>query len=136
VEKILFSLKQGNVNYFHPHQLCLNPSILADALCLCNGNLQLGQRFIDRLSLKATNFKHSSTSLSTMVHVFVRTTRLSDAQAFIFIMIRRSGVSRVQVFEALVSSMCSNRGTNNLVFDLLIITLLCKLGIKGRDWGV
>ncbi|KAJ6424590.1 hypothetical protein OIU84_025383 [Salix udensis] len=37
-------------------------------------------------------------------------------------MIRRSGVSRVEVVEALVSSTCGNCGTNNLVFDLLIRT--------------
>ncbi|KAJ6750969.1 hypothetical protein OIU85_001496 [Salix viminalis] len=57
-----------------------------------------------------------------MIHVFVRSRRLSDAQALILRMIRRSGVSRVEVVEALVSSTCGNCGTNNLVFDLLIRT--------------
>ncbi|KAL3611470.1 hypothetical protein D5086_002490, partial [Populus alba] len=122
VEKIIFNLKHGNVNSLLSYQLRLNPSVIVDVLCRCNGNLQLGQKFIDSLVLNGSNFKHSSISLSAMVHVFVRSRRLSDAQALILRMIRRSGVSRVEVVEALVSSMCGNCGTNNLVFDLLIRT--------------
>uniref|UniRef100_A0A6N2LYE3 Pentacotripeptide-repeat region of PRORP domain-containing protein n=1 Tax=Salix viminalis TaxID=40686 RepID=A0A6N2LYE3_SALVM len=122
VEKIVFNLKHGNVNSLLSYQLRLNPSVIVDVLCRCNGDLQLGQRFIDSLVLKGTNFKHSSVSLSAMIHVFVRSRRLSDAQTLILRMIRRSGVSRVEVVEALVSSTCGNCGTNNLVFDLLIRT--------------
>lgn len=122
VEKIIFNLKHGNLNSLLSYQLHLNTSVIVDVLCRCNGNLQLGQKFIDSLVLNGSNFKHSSISLSAMVHVFVRSRRLSDAQALILRMIRRSGVSRVEVVEALVSSMCGNCGTNNLVFDLLIRT--------------
>ncbi|KAB5520566.1 hypothetical protein DKX38_024885 [Salix brachista] len=122
VEKIAFNLKHGNVNSLLSSQFRSNPSVIVDVLCRCNGDLQLGQRFIDSLVLKGTNFKHSSVSLSAMIHVFVRSRRLSDAQALILRMIRRSGVSRVEVVEALVSSTCGNCGTNNLVFDLLIRT--------------
>ncbi|KAJ6302774.1 hypothetical protein OIU77_016795 [Salix suchowensis] len=93
VEKIVFNLKHVNVNSLLSYQLRLNPSVIVDVLCRCNGDLQLGQ-----------------------------SRRLSDAQALILRMIRRSGVSRVEVVEALVSSTCGNCGTNNLVFDLLIRT--------------
>ncbi|KAJ6750971.1 hypothetical protein OIU85_001498 [Salix viminalis] len=74
VEKIVFNLKHGNVNSLLSYQLRLNPSVIVDVLCRCNGDLQLGQ-----------------------------SRRLSDAQALILRMIRRSGVSRVEVVEALLA---------------------------------
>jgi pentatricopeptide repeat protein len=51
----------------------------------------------------------------------VRSRRQSDAQSFILRMVRKSGVSRVEIVESLVS-VCDNFGSNSLVFDLLIRT--------------
>lgn len=119
VEKILFSLKQGNANSLRNYRFRINPLIVVEVLLHCRENLQLGKRFVDFIVLNCSNFKHSSMSLSAMIHVLVRCGRLSDAQALVLRMVRKSGVSRVEIVESLVST-CGNFGSNGSVFDLLI----------------
>ncbi|KAK6235463.1 hypothetical protein SCA6_010800 [Theobroma cacao] len=121
VEKILFSLKQGNMNSLRNYRFRLNPLIVAEVLSHCRDDLQLGQRFVDFLVVNCSNFKHSSMSLSAMIHVLVKCRRLSDAQALILRMVRKSGVSRLEIVESLVSTR-GNFGSNYSVFDLLIRT--------------
>lgn len=83
--------------------------------------MHLAQKFINLVTVNCPNFKHSSTSLSAVVHVLIRCKRVADAQAFILRMIRRSGVSRIEIVESLVSTygIC---GSNPYAFDLLIRT--------------
>ncbi|OAY61310.1 hypothetical protein MANES_01G179300v8 [Manihot esculenta] len=121
VEKLLFNLKQGNVNSLLNYHICLNPLVVVEVLKRCRDNLQLAQRFIDRGVLRGKNIKHSSMSLSAMIHVLVRSRRSSDAQALILRMIRRSGASRVEIVESLIS-VSTTWQLDNLVFDLLIRT--------------
>ncbi|KAJ0083248.1 hypothetical protein Patl1_29391 [Pistacia atlantica] len=121
VEKILFNLKQWNVNSLRHYQFRLNPVTAVEVLYRLRDNLHLGQRFIDFIALNCANFKHSSLSLSAMIHILVRSRRLSDAQALILRMVRKSGVSRVEIVESLVSTY-KNCGSNELVFDLFIRT--------------
>ena len=121
MEKILFSLKQGNPSPLRNYLFRLNPLVVVEVLCHCRENLQLGQKFVDLIVLNCPNFKHSSQSLSAMVHVLVRSRRLSDAQSLILRMVRKSGVSRGEIVESLVS-MCDNLKWSSLVFDLLIRT--------------
>ena len=121
MEKIFFSLKQGNTNSLRNYLFRLNPLVIIEVLCRCRENLLLGQKFVDLIVLHCPNFKHTSQSLSAMAHVLVRSRRLSDAQSLILRMVRKSGVSRGEIVESLVS-VCDNLGWNSLVFDLLIRT--------------
>lgn len=99
----------------------MNPSIVVDVLYRCRDNLQMGQRFIDLVASKNPGFKHSSLSLSASIHILTRSRRVSDAQALILRMVRKSGVSRVEVVDSLVSTY-QGCGSNPFVFDLLIRT--------------
>ena len=78
VEKILFSLKQVNTKSLRNYRFRLNPFIVVEVLSHCCDNLQLGRRFVDFFVLNCSNFKHSSLSLSAMIHVLVKCRRLSD----------------------------------------------------------
>ena len=95
--------------------------LVVEVLSHCHDNLQLGRRFVDFLVLNCLNFKHSSMALSAMIHVLVKCRRLSDAQALVLRMVRKSGVSPVEIVESLISA-CGNFGSNDSVFDLLIRT--------------
>ncbi|KAH0849653.1 hypothetical protein HID58_096214 [Brassica napus] len=128
VDKLCFSLNQANNNNnsataasLRNHLIRLNPLSVVEVLYRCRDDLTLAQRFIQQLSLHLPNFKHTSFSLSAIIHILVRSGRLSDAQSCLLRMIRRSGVSRAEVVSSLVSTY-SNCASNDSVFDLLIRT--------------
>ncbi|KAM2003941.1 hypothetical protein ACFX15_027451 [Malus domestica] len=121
VEKILLGLKQGNLTSLRSFLFRLNPSLIVVVLSCCRENLQLGLKFIDLILLNSPDFKHSSLSLSAMIHMLVRGRTASDAQALILRMVRKSGISRVEVADSLVSTY-SSCGSSSLVFDLFVRT--------------
>lgn len=120
VENILLGLKQGNLTSLRSFMFRLNPSLIVVLSC-CRENLQLGLKFIDLILLNSPDFKHSSLSLSAMIHMLVRRRTASDAQALILRMVRKSGISRVEVADSLVSTY-SSCGSSSLVFDLFVRT--------------
>ncbi|CAN6697671.1 unnamed protein product [Malus baccata var. baccata] len=120
-EDILLGLKQGNLTSLRSFLFRLNPSLIVVVLSCCDENLQLGLKFIDLILLNSPDFKHSSLSLSAMIHMLVRGQRVSDAQALILRMVRKSGISRVEVADSLVSTY-SSCGSSSLVFDLFVRT--------------
>lgn len=115
----MWNLKQGKpiTNSLHG----LKPSTFLEVLVNCRDDLHLAQKFINLVSVNCPNFKHCTSSLGATVHVLIRSKRVADAQGFILRMIRRSGVSRIEIVESLVSTygLC---GSNPYVFDLLIRT--------------
>lgn len=121
VENILLGLKQGNLTSLRSFLFRLNPSLIVVVLSCCRENLQLGLKFIDLILLNSPDFKHSSLSLSAMIHMLVRRRTASDAQALILRMVRKSGISRVEVADSLVSTY-SSCGSSSLVFDLFVRT--------------
>ncbi|KAK9939499.1 hypothetical protein M0R45_016194 [Rubus argutus] len=121
VEKVLLGLKQGKLNHLCNYLCRLNPVLVVEVIFRCRENLQLGLKFIDLILLNCPNFKHSSQSLSAMIHILVRGRRVLDAQALILRMVRKSGVSHIEIVDSLVSTY-SKCGSNSLVFDLLVRT--------------
>ncbi|EXB44143.1 hypothetical protein L484_005295 [Morus notabilis] len=120
-EKILLGLKQGNLISVHNYIYRINPLVVVEVLSCCE-NLQLSVKFVDLILLNCPHMRHSSQSLSVMIHVLVRGRRLSEAQVLVLRMVRRSGISRFDVVESLVSTYHSGCGSNTLVFDLLVRT--------------
>ncbi|KAI9114702.1 hypothetical protein K1719_014400 [Acacia pycnantha] len=124
VEKVFLSLRQGYLssssNYLFRSS---DPSVVVEVLYRCRENLVLGQKFVETIMVHCPNFKHSSLSLSAMIHILVRCRKLPEAQGLILRMIRRSGASRVQIVESLVSTYV-NCGSNSFVFDFLIRTFV------------
>jgi hypothetical protein len=57
-----------------------------------------------------------------MVHFLVQSKKLPEAQSLLLRIIRKSGVSRVEVIDSLLSSSSKNLYQNGIVFDLLIRT--------------
>lgn len=124
VDKILLNLKLGKSNYFHKSSNLyhsITPLDIAHVLYQCRENLHLGLKFIDLLLFNFPNFRHSTLSFCVMVHFLVRGRRVSNAQALILKMVRKSGVSRVEIVDSLVGSF-DQCGSNLGVFDLLIRT--------------
>ncbi|XP_027770588.1 pentatricopeptide repeat-containing protein At5g01110-like [Solanum pennellii] len=128
VQKILWNLKQCKsiTNSLHG----LNPSTFLEVLGNCRDNLHLAQKFINFVSVNCPNFKHCSSSLTATVHVLIRFKRVADVQGFILRMIRRTGVSRIEIVESVVSTY-GVFGSNPYAFDLLIRT--CVQARKIRE---
>lgn len=120
----MLNLKLGKSTLFHSSgsiYRSLTPSDIAQVLYRCRENLQMGLKFIELLSSNCPHFQHSMISLCAMVHMLVRGKRVSEAQALILRMVRRSGVSRVEVVDCFLQS-CDKCGSNSGVFDLLLRT--------------
>nr|GLL23159.1 pentatricopeptide repeat-containing protein At5g01110 [Ipomoea trifida] len=120
VEKIMWTLKQGTHSRTSLF-LRLNASVYLQVVTKCRDDLRSASKFIDFVALNHPNFKHSSTSLSAAIHILVRCKRVSEAQALILRMVRKSGVSRAEIVEAMVYTynIC---GSNLYAFDLLVRT--------------
>ncbi|KAG6385736.1 hypothetical protein SASPL_154614 [Salvia splendens] len=122
LENISWALKRGHS--IRNHLLYqLKPSTYAQITYEFRHDLHIRQKFIDCVATNCPHFMHSSLSLSAAIHVLVISKRVSDAQALILRMIRRSGACRAEIVGSDLETY-EKCGSNSSVFDLLIRTFV------------
>ncbi|KAL5708542.1 hypothetical protein ACHQM5_019328 [Ranunculus cassubicifolius] len=117
INTIISTLNSNNLNSLSQFHSQLTPSIIVQVIYNCTGNLKLGQNFVDFL-LKFEDFKHSEASLSSMIHILVRSKRLDQARVLI---LRIIGEGSSKGVDSLIETYygCAS---DPFVFDFLIRT--------------